>query len=109
MYTYTIECNDGSLYAGVALDVRKRMQEHLGLEKGGAKYTKSRPPVRILAVWKSENRSTASKLEFYIKKLTRNEKLRLVSSYDLALLNSKINAIDYSLELELIGNISDIL
>lgn len=106
MYTYIIECTDGSFYTGIATDVKKRMQEHLGIIKGGAKYTKSRPPVAVLAVWESENRSMASKLEFYIKKLTRREKLELTATYNLSVLGDEIEPSSYSLVLDLIGEIS---
>jgi putative endonuclease len=105
MYTYIIKCKDGSLYTGVASDVKKRMKEHLGLEKGGAKYTKSRPPVYVCAVWESENRSMASRLEYYIKRLTRYEKLELINSLDLSSI-AKIDASLYVLKSEYIGKIS---
>jgi len=105
MYTYIIECIDGSLYTGVATDVIKRMREHLGIEKGGAKYTKTRPPVAIRAVWESENRSSASKLEFYVKKLTRAEKLQLIATFNLSLI-PQIDSALYTLKSEYIGQIS---
>ena len=45
------------------------MSEHLGKTKKGAKYTKNHTPIKIEAVWKCEGRSSASKIESYIKKL----------------------------------------
>lgn len=104
MYTYIIECKDGSLYTGVATDINKRMQEHLGTIKGGAKYTKSRPPVAVLAVWESENRSTASRLEYFIKRLSRNEKLELINTFDLSIIPSITPSL-YTPRSEYIGKI----
>lgn len=79
MYVYMVECSDGSIYTGIAKDVSKRVLKH---NKGqGAKYTKYRLPVTLKWVKLCENRSTASKLEYKIKKLTRNEKLILINSF----------------------------
>ena len=77
-YTYMIRCEDGTLYTGVTTDLERRFKEHSGEKKSGAKYTASHRPVRYEAAWSSENRTSASKLEYRIKKLGRAEKLRLI-------------------------------
>lgn len=79
-YTYIIRCEDGSLYTGITTDVNRRFKEHQGQLAGGAKYTKGRMPVKIEAVWQSDNRSLASKLEYRIKKLSKTDKELLVSN-----------------------------
>jgi len=77
-FVYIVECSDGSLYTGITTDVNKRIETH---NKGkGAKYTKTRLPVHLRVYFNSENRSTASKEEYRIKKLTRKEKLSLIKS-----------------------------
>ena len=77
-YVYILECNDGTLYTGITKDVKKRLDEHNNSDKG-AKYTKARRPVKLLYEEPSENRSTASKREYAIKKFTRLKKLELIN------------------------------
>ena len=76
-FVYILECSDGSLYTGITKDIEKRLDEHNTSEKG-AKYTKARRPVKLMYQETSENRSTASKREYEIKKLTRLKKLKLI-------------------------------
>ena len=78
-YTYIIECEDSSLYTGVAKDVSHRMLVHSKKIKQSAKYTRSHTIKSLRAVWESENRSSAQKLEYRIKQLTRTQKLQLIS------------------------------
>lgn len=76
-FVYILECNDGTLYTGITKDITKRLDEHNTSAKG-AKYTKARRPVKLLYEEPSLNRSTASKREYAIKKLTRLKKLQLI-------------------------------
>lgn len=76
-YVYILECNDKTLYTGIAKDVDKRLQEHNESGKG-AKYTKVRRPVKLLYTEEAEDRSSASKREYAIKKLPRTKKLELI-------------------------------
>ena len=76
-FVYILECSDGSLYTGITKDVTKRLDEHNNSSKG-AKYTKARRPVKLLYEESSLNRSSASKREYAIKKLTRLKKLQLI-------------------------------
>lgn len=73
-YVYMLRCTDGSLYAGITTDVKRRFAEHLAGGTKGAKYTKNHTPKEIAAVWRTENRSMASKLEWRIKHLTKQQK-----------------------------------
>ncbi len=79
-FVYILECSDKSLYTGITTDVKKRLDEHNTSEKG-AKYTKARRPVILIYFEKSENRSSASKREYEIKKLPRTKKLQLVEKF----------------------------
>jgi putative endonuclease len=73
-FLYMIECRDGSIYTGIAVDVHARYAAH---EKGkGARYTRSRPPRRLLVIVEYPDRSTASKAEYAMKCLTALEKRR---------------------------------
>lgn len=78
-FVYMLKCSDNTLYTGIATDVSRRLGEHNNSEKG-AKYTKVRRPVELVYFEESENRSTASKREYEIKKMTREKKLELVNA-----------------------------
>lgn len=75
-YVYILECNDKTLYTGITTDVNRRLLEHNSGK--GAKYTRIRAPVVLKAVFEAKNRSEASKEEYRIKKLSRQEKLKLL-------------------------------
>jgi putative endonuclease len=74
---YMLECADGSLYTGVATDVLRRLRQHNGELVGGARYTSSRRPVRLVWSEACADRTTAQIREAEIKKLERGEKLKL--------------------------------
>ncbi len=71
-FLYMVECQDGSIYTGITVDVAARYATH---ENGtGARYTRSHPPRRLLAVIEYPDRSTAAKAEYVTKQLSANEK-----------------------------------
>lgn len=71
---YILRCGDNSLYTGIALDFKKRFEEHKN--RKGAKYTKikAKHPLSLAMVFSAENRSEAGKVEAYIKKQTKETK-----------------------------------
>jgi putative endonuclease len=73
-FVYIVECSDGTLYTGITTDVNRRLNEHNSGK--GAKYTKNRRPVMLMAVTEAGNRSEASKEEYFIKQLPREEKIK---------------------------------
>jgi putative endonuclease len=77
---YILKCRDGTLYTGIATDLKRRLIEHNG-SKLGAKYTSARRPVKLVYTKKFRNRSTASIEESQIKKLKRIEKLELIHGW----------------------------
>ena len=78
-FVYIVECNDTTFYTGIAKDLNKRIEEHNTSNKG-AKYTKYRRPVKLIYSEKSDDRSSATKREHEIKKLTREKKLDLINA-----------------------------
>ena len=76
-YVYIVKCSDNSLYTGITVDLERRVEEHNTSNKG-AKYTKSRRPVHLVYSETQHDRSSASKRESTIKKLSRSEKLILL-------------------------------
>lgn len=79
-FTYIIECEDGTLYTGITNDVNKRMSEHFNRTPKCAKYTRTHKAKSLVALWQSENRKTASKLEWHIKHISKEQKLKIIKS-----------------------------
>ena len=78
-YLYILKCADKTLYTGITTDLSRRVREHNN-SKLGARYTRSRLPVKVIYSKKFKNRSTASKEEVRIKSLKRSEKLALTKT-----------------------------
>jgi len=76
-FVYILECSDKTLYTGITTDLKRRVDEHNNSDKG-AKYTKLRRPVKLVYSEKSQDRSSASKREHSIKKMTRVAKMELI-------------------------------
>lgn len=74
---YMLRCADGSLYTGITTDVARRVAEHNGAGGPGARYTRSRRPVRLVYVEAAANRAEAARREAAIKQLDRAGKLAL--------------------------------
>ena len=72
-----LKCSDDTLYTGITTDLDRRVDEHNNSPKG-AKYTRIRRPVELIYSESTEDKSSASKREYEIKKLTRIQKLELV-------------------------------
>ena len=79
-YIYILKCDNDMLYTGITTDYKRRFLEHKGIEKRGAKFTRSFKPEKIVALWETFNRSNASKLEAQIKKLSKDDKLQLIKN-----------------------------
>ena len=77
-FVYILRCGDGSLYTGCTDDVQRRLAVHRSGK--GAKYTRSRLPVELAYQEAVPDRSAALRREAAIKKLTRQEKLRLIEA-----------------------------
>lgn len=77
-YVYIVECNDKSLYTGITDNLDLRIKEHNGELKGGAKYTRSKRPVKLVHFEAYETRSKAAKREHEIKKMDHAEKEVLI-------------------------------
>ena len=77
-YVYVAECNDGSLYCGVARDVAARIAMH---DRGrGARYTRGRGPLVVRAIRKCKCHGDALRLELAFKRLPREEKVELLAN-----------------------------
>ncbi len=81
-FVYILECHDGTFYIGITTDLERRLKEHNGFLKGGAKYTLPRRPVRIRYVEQFENRSQAQVREAELKKYPRIKKKKLIEQFN---------------------------
>ena len=71
-WLYVLECEGGSLYTGITVDVARRYVQHC---KGvAAAYTRIRPPLRLVGAMRAGTRSSALKLECAFKKLPARDK-----------------------------------
>lgn len=76
-FVYILECEDGSLYTGITTDVERRFAEH---QSGvGSHFTRAKKAKRIVYTEQCPDRSSALKREAAIKKLSREQKLALIS------------------------------
>jgi len=73
---YLVRCGDDSLYAGIALDVERRLQEHRK-GKRGAKYLRGRGPLDLVMSREVGDKGLALKVELRMKKLSRKAKEKL--------------------------------
>jgi putative endonuclease len=77
-FVYLARCSDGTIYIGVARDVSARIAAH---DAGrGARYTRGRGPLRVLATRRCERKGDALRLEMALKRLPREDKLALAAS-----------------------------
>ena len=77
-YTYILECSDGTYYCGWTNDLEKRLYAHNSGK--GAKYTKSRLPVKLVYSEEYETKEEAMSREWHIKRLSRADKEHLIDS-----------------------------
>ena len=78
-YVYIVRASDETLYTGITTDLERRLAEHQS-GKAGAKYFRGRTPLEMVFSESSPSRSSASKREAEIKKLTRTQKLSLINN-----------------------------
>lgn len=77
---YIVQCSDGTLYTGWTVDIDRRVSQHN--EGKGAKYTKTRRPVKLVYIEEQPDKKTALKRERAIKALSRKKKLELFVGHD---------------------------
>ena len=77
-YVYMLRCRDGSLYTGWTNDLEKRLKAH---NSGSAsKYTRTRLPAELVYFEEWESKEAAMSREWHIKRLSREEKLKLMEN-----------------------------
>ncbi|GLC93207.1 hypothetical protein Tamer19_26150 [Cupriavidus sp. TA19] len=79
-YLYLLECTGDSIYTGITTDVARRFAQHLSGK--GAKYTRSRKPIRVMAQLRFETKSEALKAEIEIKRMSSAQKRAFCAQYE---------------------------
>ena len=79
VFVYIVECADRTLYTGWTTDIKRRLAAHNAGK--GAKYTRSRTPVRLVYAEAQPNPSAAMRREVEIKRLRRSQKLQLIAAF----------------------------
>jgi putative endonuclease len=87
-YVYMLVCSDESIYTGLTNNILKRLETHNA--GTGAKYTRSRRPVKLLAIWECQNRSEAAKLELKFKAMPRTKKFALACQQGIDILDEPL-------------------
>ena len=78
-YIYMLRCKDDSLYSGIAPDIAKRMKVHFEGGKSSSKYVRAKGAEKLEVFWECEDKSEASKLEYRLKRLTKEKKESLAA------------------------------
>lgn len=76
-YLYLLECQDGSIYTGIALNVLARFKLHQSGK--GARYTRSHPPLCLLAVAEFADRASAQRAEYQLKRCSAHRKREIAA------------------------------
>lgn len=85
-HVYIVECADGTFYTGITTDLERRILEHNSGK--GARYTSGRGPVHLVYSERAANRSEAGVREAHIKKLSREDKIRMIDCHSISTINS---------------------
>ena len=77
---YVVEGRRGTYYTGISKDPERRLRQHNGEIAGGAKFTRSRRPWRLVAQWPMPSFYVAVRAERWFKKLKKSRKKLLVKN-----------------------------
>ena len=78
-FTYILECSDGSFYTGWTNNLERRVKTHNTGK--GAKYTKSRRPVKLVYFESFSTKQEAMRREWEIKQLKRQQKEKMIMKF----------------------------
>ncbi|WP_374051879.1 GIY-YIG nuclease family protein [Xenorhabdus taiwanensis] len=93
-YLYLIRTRDGSLYTGITTNISRRFKQHTAGK--GARYLKGKNPLTLVYQSQIENKSMALTMEHRVKKLSKQQKERLVIDQPLCIMTylTKISSSD---------------
>jgi putative endonuclease len=77
-YVYIVLCSDDTLYTGYTTNIERRIATHNTGK--GARYTRARLPVSLVASWERSTKSEALRMEYALKRFPRAQKLLLINA-----------------------------
>lgn len=80
-FVYMVRCADTTFYVGITTDLSRRIDEHNGIKKGGARYTRAKRPVSLCYKMQYPSRSEASRQEYLLKQLSHTQKEELCKQF----------------------------
>ncbi|WP_290611312.1 GIY-YIG nuclease family protein [Arsukibacterium sp. UBA3155] len=78
-FLYMIRTAGGQLYTGISTDPKRRLRQHNGELKGGAKALRGKGPLQLVYQQVMANRAEASKAEYQLKQLSKAAKEQRIS------------------------------
>ncbi len=78
-FLYMVRTASGQLYTGITVDPARRLRQHAGELKGGAKALRGKGPLSLVYQRAYEDRASASKAEYQLKQLNKAQKEQLLS------------------------------
>ena len=80
-YAYMVRCKDNTIYSGYSIDPYKREEVHNSGK--GAKYTRTRLPVKLVYFEEFDNKQDAMKREYVFKQYSHAEKEEIIKNYNI--------------------------
>ncbi len=77
-FVYILKTSGNTLYTGITTNLARRVSEHNSHSSKSAKYTRAFDNCKLVYSEQFPNRSSASKRESEIKKLTKIKKINLI-------------------------------
>lgn len=77
-WVYILFCENNTYYTGYTNHLIKRYKDHVS-GRSKCKYTRSFKPLYLAQCWVFKEKSQAMKVEYLIKKLSRNQKVKLIN------------------------------
>lgn len=77
-WVYLIETHQKTLYCGISTDVDRRFSEHSSESPKSARSLRGKGPLKLVFRAEVGTRSEALKMEAAVRRLTRQQKLRLI-------------------------------
>ncbi|WP_051090366.1 GIY-YIG nuclease family protein [Arsukibacterium perlucidum] len=78
-FLYMVRTAAGQLYTGISTDPQRRLRQHNGELKGGAKALRGKGPLQLVFVQAMASRAEASKAEYQLKQLSKAAKEQRIS------------------------------
>ncbi|SNY53413.1 Predicted endonuclease, GIY-YIG superfamily [Arsukibacterium tuosuense] len=78
-FLYMIRTATGQLYTGISTDPARRLRQHNGELRGGAKALRGKGPLKLVYQQAMADRATASKAEYQLKQLSKAAKEQRIS------------------------------